>query len=64
MTICLLPLQYSLDELHLDTECLFDLVLSDPEFEGLISSNLSHSAAVAEAMRVLHTAPAHQVLWT
>ena len=36
----------------------------DPEFEGLLP-NLSNSAAVQaveEAMRVLHTAPAPQVL--
>ena len=56
-------LQYSLEELHLDTDCLFGLVLSDPEFEGLLP-NLSHYGAlqaVAEAMRVLCTAPAPQV---
>ena len=58
-------LQNSLDELHLDTKSLFELVLSDPQFEGLLP-NLSHSAAVqavAEAMRVLHSAPAPQVQW-
>ena len=58
-------LQYSLDELHLDTESLFELVLCDPQFEELLP-NLSHSTAtqaVAEAMRVLHTAPALQVQW-
>ena len=63
MTTCLPPLQCSIDELQLDTHCLFDLVLSDPEFEGLLS-NLSHSTAVqavAEAMRVLLSAPAPQV---
>ena len=63
MTTCLPPLQCSIDELQLDTHCLFDLVLSDPEFEGLFP-NLSQSAAVqavAEAMRVLHSAPAPQV---
>ena len=63
MTSCLPPLQYSLDELRLDTNCLFDLVLSDPEFEGLLP-NLSRSAAVQaveEAMQVLHTAPPPQV---
>ena len=46
-------------------KCVFDLVLKDPEFEDLLP-NLSHSAtvqAVAEAMRVLHSAPAPQVLW-
>ena len=66
MTIFFLfSLQYSLDELHLDTESLFELVISDPQFEGLLP-NLSHSAAVqavAEAMRVLHNAPAPQVQW-
>ena len=65
MTACLPPLQYSLDELYLDTDCLFDLVLRDPEFEGLLP-NLSHSAAVeavAEAMKVLHSAPAPKVQW-
>ena len=44
---------------------MFDLVLRDPEFEGLLP-NLSQSAAVqavAEAMRVLHSAPAPQVQW-
>ena len=59
-------LQYSLDELHLDSDSLFKLVLSDPQFEGLLP-NLSHVAAtqaMAEAMSVLHTAPAPQVLWT
>ena len=55
-------LQCLLDELYLDIDCLFDLVLSHPEFEGLISNELSHSAAVAEAMRVLHTVPAPKVL--
>ena len=63
MTTRLPPLQYSIDELQLDTHCLFDLVLMDSEFEGLLS-NLSHSAAmqaVAEAMGVLHSAPAPQV---
>ena len=57
------PLQHSLEELHLDTDSLFDPVLNDPEFEGLIS-NLSHPSAVqavAEAMRTLHSAPAPQV---
>ena len=57
------PSQYSIDEVRLDTDSLFDLVLLDPEFEGLLP-NLSHSAAVqavAEAMRVLHSAPALQV---
>ena len=51
-------LQYSIEELHLDTDCLFGLVLSDPEFEGLLPG-LTHYAAqqaVAEAMRVLYTA--------
>ena len=65
MTICLPPLQYSIGELHLDSKCVFDLVLRDPEFEDLLP-NLSHSAAVqavAEAMRVLHSVPAHQVHW-
>ena len=63
MTTCLPSLQYAADELRLDTDCLFELVLSDPEFECLFS-NLSHSSAVqavAEAMRVLHSAPATQV---
>ena len=58
-------LQYSLDELHRDTDSLFDLVLCDQQFEGLLPS-LSHSSAVqavAEAMRVLHSAPAPQVPW-
>ena len=58
-------LQYSLDELHRDTDSLFDLVLCDQQFEGLLPS-LSHSSAVqamAEAMRVLHSAPAPQVQW-
>ena len=44
----------------MDTDCLFGLVLSDPEFEGLLSG-LTHYAAqqaVAEAMRVLYAAPA------
>ena len=44
---------------------MFDLVLRDPEFEDLLP-NLSHSAAVqvvAEARRVLHSAPAPQVQW-
>ena len=44
----------------MDTDCLFGLVLSDPEFEGLLPG-LTHYAvqqAVAEAMRVLYTAPA------
>ena len=65
MTTCFPSLQYSIDELYLDTDCLFDLVLSDPELEGLLP-NLSHSAAVEaveEAMRVLHSAPAPQVQW-
>ena len=64
MTTFLPSLQYSLDELCLDTKCLFDLVLSDPEFDGLLP-NISHSAAmqaVEEAMRVLLVAPAPQVL--
>ena len=65
MTIFFPSVQSSLDELHLDTDSLFELVLSDPQFEGLLP-NLSHSAAVqavAEAMRVLHNAPAPQVQW-
>ena len=56
-------MQYSDDELHLDTDSLFDLVLMDTEFKGLLP-NLFHSAAVqavAEAMRVLHSTPAPQV---
>ena len=51
--------QYSLDELRLDTDQLFFLVLSDPEFEGLLP-NISRTnavQAVKEAMRVLHSAP-------
>ena len=58
-------LQYFLEELHLDTNCLFDLVLGDQQFEGLLPS-LSHftaTQAVAEAMRVLHSAAVPQVLW-
>ena len=58
-------LQYSLDELRRDTDSLFDLVLCDPQFNGLLPS-LSHSSAVqavAEGMRVLHSAPAPQVQW-
>ena len=58
-------LQYSLDELHWDADSLFDLVLCDQQFEDLLPS-LSHSSAVqavAEAMRVLHSAPAPQVQW-
>ena len=63
MTGCLPPLQHPLDEFHLDTDCLFELVLSDPEFDGLLP-NLSHSGAVqavAEAMQVLHSAPGPEV---
>ena len=58
-------LQYSLDELRQDIDYLFKLVLSDQQFEGLLPS-LSHftaTQAVAEAMRVLHSAPVPQVLW-
>ena len=57
MTTRLPPLQYSIDELQLDTHCLFDLVLMDSEFEGLLS-NLSQSAVeqtVVKVMRVLFT---------
>ena len=63
LTSSLPSLQHPLDELHLDTDCLFELVLSDPEFDGLLP-NLSYSAAVqavSEAMSVLHSAPALQV---
>ena len=66
MTACLPSLQYTVDELRLDTDSLFELVLSDPEFEGLLP-NLSHYGAmqaVAEAMNVLHTAPAPQVWYS
>ena len=59
------PLQCTSDELHLDTDCLFDMVLCDPEFEGLFP-NLSHSSAVeavVKTMDVLHNAPAPQVQW-
>ena len=61
--ITYLFLQYFLEELHLETNCLFELVLSDPHFEDLLP-NFSHftaTQAVAEAMRVLHSAPAPQV---
>ena len=65
MTTCLSPLQCCVDdELHLDTDCIFELVLSDPKFDGLLS-NLSNSGAlqvVTEAMRELYNAPAPQVL--
>jgi len=58
-------LQYSLDELRQDIDYLFKLVLSDQQFEGLLPS-LSHSTtvqAVAEAIRVVCSAPAPQVHW-
>ena len=58
-------LQFSIDELHLDAICLFDLVLCDAEFKSLLP-NLSQSAAVqavAEGIKVLHSAPAPQVMW-
>ena len=58
-------LQYSLDELCRDTDSLFKLVLSDPQFEGILP-NLSHSTAteaVPEAVGVLCSAPAPQVHW-
>ena len=65
MTTCLSPLQCCVDdELCLDTDCIFELVLSDPKFDGLLS-NLSNSVAlqvVTEAMRGLYNAPAPQVL--
>ena len=51
--------------MNLDKDCLLDLVLSDPELEGPFYS-LSHSTAVqavAEAMRVLHSAPVCKVEW-
>lgn len=63
LTTCLSPLQCCVDELPLDTECIFELVLSDPKFDGLLS-NLSNSEAlqvVTEAMRELYNAPAPQV---
>ena len=63
ITNCLSLMQCSSDELQLDTDSLFTLVCSDPEFEGLIP-NLSHSAvvqAVREAIQVLYTAPVHPV---
>ena len=42
----------------MDTDCLFGLVLSDPEFEGLLPGLTHYGAqqAVAEAMKVLYTA--------
>lgn len=48
-----------MDELTLDTDQVFSLVLTDPEFEGLMAS-LTHTqamVAVSEAMGVLHSAP-------
>ena len=65
ITSCFLPLQYSPDDLHRDTEFLFNIVLLDPEFEGLLPK-LSHSTAVkavAETMDVLHSTQAPQVQW-
>ena len=51
-----------MDEIFLDAHHIFNLVRSDPEFDGLIPT-LTHAQAVgaiAEAMRMLHTAPAPQ----
>ena len=64
MTTCLPPLQCCVDELHLDTYCIFELVLNDPKFEGLLPS-LSNSEALqvmTEAMGEVYNAPAPQVL--
>ena len=63
MTTCLSSLQCCVEELHLDTDCIFELVLNDPKFEGLLP-NLSNSEAlqvVTEAMEEIYNAPAPQV---
>ena len=64
MTTCLPSLQCCVDELHLDTDCIFELVLNDPKFEGLLPS-LSNSEALqvmTEVMGEIYNAPAPQVL--
>ena len=50
-------MQYCEDEFNLDVESIFDLVLHDPKFKGLMKDLTHHEAALAvqAAIGVLHS---------
>ena len=54
------PSQCDVDELQLDADYILDQLLQHPAYNGALQNMTTDSAyqAVAEAMRVLHTAPA------
>ena len=58
--IILMSIQYTEDDFKLDVDAVFELVLQDPKFKGLMQ-DMTHNAAslaIPEAMNVLHKAVA------
>ncbi len=56
MVCVYISLQYTEDEFKLDTEAVFELVLRDPKFKGVMT-NMTHdiaAQAIPEAINVLH----------
>ncbi len=56
--IILMSIQYTEDDFKLDVDAVFELVLQDPKFKGLMQ-DMTHNAAslaIPEAMNVLHKA--------
>ena len=52
-----ISMQCTVEEFNLDVDAIFDLVLLDPKFEGLIQNitHLSAAEAIQEAMNILHS---------
>ena len=48
-----------MDELRMDTAHIFNLIMCDPKYEGLLQTLTHHDAmqAVTEALNLLHVAP-------